>query len=126
MDMYFFILLDGNATSELTTISKTQKGFMVSARTATAYNSVGGRKMALHKVMRLAKVKPQGATKGSNQVEGKFGSKQKMTYGGQKVNSKESKETTAGHFSAKIDEAAGFVAFNADYRAPRHHPPKNN
>ena len=25
----------------------------------------------------------------------------------------------------EVDES-GFVAFNADYHAPRHHPPKNN
>lgn len=28
-------------------------------------------------------------------------------------------------FSEEVDEKE-FVAFNADYRAPRHHPPKNN
>ncbi|XVF43305.1 hypothetical protein PTKIN_Ptkin02bG0029600 [Pterospermum kingtungense] len=35
----------------------------------------------------------------------------------------------SGHFSDEVDESsssAGFVAFNADYHAPRHHPPKNN
>ena len=96
---------------------------MASVRTDTTYNRVGGRKMALDKVMRRAKVIPQGISAGSNQVEVKFGSTQKMTYRGQKVNSK---PTSTSHFSAKIDEAAGFVAFNADYRAPRHHPPKNN
>ncbi|XAR65328.1 hypothetical protein NMG60_11009413 [Bertholletia excelsa] len=29
------------------------------------------------------------------------------------------------HQSEEVD-AQGFVAFNADYRGPRHHPPKNN
>lgn len=28
-------------------------------------------------------------------------------------------------FSKEMDQKE-FVAFNADYRAPRHHPPKNN
>ncbi|XP_022727376.1 root meristem growth factor 3-like [Durio zibethinus] len=32
---------------------------------------------------------------------------------------------TVSHFSNGVDES-GFVAFNADYHAPRHHPPKNN
>ncbi|XP_021293322.1 root meristem growth factor 3-like [Herrania umbratica] len=34
-------------------------------------------------------------------------------------------EQTVSHSSDEVDES-GFVAFNADYHAPRHHPPKNN
>ncbi|XVE74413.1 hypothetical protein DITRI_Ditri12bG0015100 [Diplodiscus trichospermus] len=34
-------------------------------------------------------------------------------------------EQTFSHFSDEVDES-GFVAFNADYHGPRHHPPKNN
>lgn len=37
-------------------------------------------------------------------------------------------ERTSSNMSSeegKIDDA-GFVAFNADYHEPRHHPPKNN
>ncbi|KAM6548278.1 hypothetical protein CsatB_019954 [Cannabis sativa] len=111
-----------NAISELTTISKTDhdpKGF--SAR------RVGGRKVSLHKVVSLAKVIKPEKQGGSDQVEGKLGSsKQNITNGVQKLNSKQANSSVAGHYSAKINEAAGFVAFNADYRAPRHHPPKNN
>ena len=85
-----------------------------SAWTVSTYNSrVGGRKGSLHNVVGLAKVKPQGG-------------KKKMTNGVQKLNSKQATSSAAARISAKIDEAAGFVAFNADYRAPRHHPPKNN
>lgn len=37
-------------------------------------------------------------------------------------------QSRVGHFPEdhEVDGAAGFVAFNADYHAPKHHPPKNN
>lgn len=79
-----------------------------SASTATtADNKIGGRKMALHK----HKVVRQLATK-----IGKWGSN--MEYNQSRV----------GHFSEdhEVDDAAGFIAFNADYHVPKHHPPKNN
>lgn len=37
-------------------------------------------------------------------------------------------QTVVSNFSDEVldESSAGFVAFNADYHAPRHHPPKNN
>ncbi|OMO93658.1 hypothetical protein CCACVL1_06416 [Corchorus capsularis] len=37
-------------------------------------------------------------------------------------------EQSVTHFSNEVEDhdQSGFVAFNADYHAPRHHPPKNN
>ncbi|XP_021897630.1 root meristem growth factor 2 [Carica papaya] len=32
----------------------------------------------------------------------------------------------AGNHCEEKSDDGGFVAFNADYHAPRHHPPKNN
>ncbi|OWM75862.1 hypothetical protein CDL15_Pgr009506 [Punica granatum] len=38
----------------------------------------------------------------------------------------ECKQSFDGRFSHEEVDGATFVAFNADYNAPRHHPPKNN
>lgn len=105
--------------------------FMANAATASTINHYrfGGRKMALHKVMRLANVQAQGAigsnlkdsTGSNNQVEEKMFCRKKK-----RGDKKKAKCNQTVRFSAEIDEAAGFVAFSADYRAPRHHPPKNN
>lgn len=39
-------------------------------------------------------------------------------------------KSRVGHFPEDSEahgiDSTGFVAFNADYHAPRHHPPKNN
>lgn len=46
------------------------------------------------------------------------------------ISSEEGSNVRVGYsrFPEEDDESAGlgFVAFNADYHAPRHHPPKNN
>lgn len=87
--------------------------------------------MALCKATRLDKVQARGVSRrndskkvlagSNNRVEDKFGRKNK-SLSDQKVNCKQ----TVSRFSAEIEKTAGFVAFNADYGAPRHHPPKNN
>ena len=103
----------------------------VTTSTTERNGIIGGRKMALRKATRLHKVQAQGVSLrndskkvlagSNNRVEDKFGGKNK-SLSDQKVNCKQ----TVGRFSAEIEKTAGFVAFNADYGAPRHHPPKNN
>lgn len=42
-----------------------------------------------------------------------------------KIANAASENRVSHQFSKEMDQKE-FVAFNADYRAPRHHPPKNN
>ncbi|XP_018818536.2 uncharacterized protein LOC108989411 isoform X2 [Juglans regia] len=66
----------------------------------------------------------------SNQVAGKYKGHEEGKNGGSNSSSSSSvehDEQNVYRSSEQIDdEAAGFVAFNADYHEPRHHPPKNN
>ncbi|XP_025012354.2 uncharacterized protein LOC112534050 [Ricinus communis] len=103
-------------------------------------SEIRGRKMIQNKVIiKRVEIRGSGAaahgeTASENKaVAGKLGSK------GNNINSKNNKEepmigggTSKGsishfpHKSMNNEAAAGFVAFSADYHAPRHHPPKNN
>ena len=80
--------------------------------------------MAIANVMKREKKSKQGAVGGtsmfssSNQVAGKCESEENN---GSNFECKKS----FSHSSEGVDEA-GLVAFNADYHAPRRHPPKNN
>lgn len=100
---------------------------------ATTYTNkkIKGRKIAMgNHIVNQDQKKEQGAVavagttsniSSSNQVGGK--------YEGEKGKNGSSVERKQNFYrsSEQIDEeAAGFVAFNADYREPRHHPPKNN
>ncbi|XP_041011247.1 uncharacterized protein LOC121255015 [Juglans microcarpa x Juglans regia] len=65
----------------------------------------------------------------SNQVGGKYEGHEEGYENGGSTSSSSSVEHEQNVYrsSEQIDdEAAGFVAFNADYHEPRHHPPKNN
>ncbi|KAJ7943284.1 root meristem growth factor 2 [Quillaja saponaria] len=96
-------------------------------------NTLGGRKMAVNNV-KPENLKGNGA--GSGAVEGNLKnlkSKQQVVGKTGKCESTKSDDckknlSLSSHsFSENHDDDdAGFVAFNADYHAPRHHPPKNN
>lgn len=64
----------------------------------------------------------------SNQVGGKYEGHEEGKNGGSTSSSSSVEhEQNVYRSSEQIDdEADGFVAFNADYHEPRHHPPKNN
>lgn len=91
---------------------------------AVANNKIRGRKMGANIVKRPdIKGDIEGTSKMSsaNQVTGKDGAK------GNKGVMNVGNKRNVGQFSEEVnDHKAGFVAFNADYHAPRHHPPKNN
>lgn len=97
---------------------------MKAATASTNIKGIKGRKMAIANVMKPEKKNEHDAVGGtsmfssSNQVAGKCGSEENN---GLNFECKKS----FSHFSEGVDEA-GVVAFNADYHAPRHHPPKNN
>ncbi|KAK8567472.1 hypothetical protein V6N13_105437 [Hibiscus sabdariffa] len=46
--------------------------------------------------------------------------------GGNGGGNSECGQMNVGFLDEANDHRSGFVAFNADYHAPRHHPPKNN
>ncbi|XP_061993268.1 uncharacterized protein LOC133711118 [Rosa rugosa] len=83
---------------------------------ATKENRLGGRKLAVQKVKAV-----NGATavRSSNQLEGNCGGDQVKQGSHVECNQQ------SGTGFEGVDES-GFVAFNEDYHAPRHHPPKNN
>ncbi|KAJ6318223.1 hypothetical protein OIU76_013711 [Salix suchowensis] len=60
---------------------------------------------------------PGGTSSADDRVVGKYGYEREVMDIGNKRN--------GGRFSEGMKES-GFVAFNADYHEPRHHPPKNN
>ncbi|KAL6192934.1 hypothetical protein ACLB2K_034020 [Fragaria x ananassa] len=78
---------------------------------------LGGRKMAVQKVKAE---EGTSAARSSNQLEGNCGGDQ-VKWG----NHVECDQESGTSFSEGVDKS-GFVAFNEDYHAPRHHPPKNN
>ncbi|KAG6712754.1 hypothetical protein I3842_05G117700 [Carya illinoinensis] len=94
------------------------------AATACTNKKIKGRKMQAamgNNIVKQGQKKEHGAVAGrrttsnissSNQVDGKYEA--------------DHEEAGKNGSTSHIDEAAGFVAFNADYHAPRHHPPKNN
>lgn len=93
---------------------------MVSPSNSTATEDnrlLGGRKMAVQKVKA---VDGASTVRSSNQLEGNCGGDQVKW--GSRV---ECNQQSGTSFSEGVDKS-GFVAFNEDYHAPRHHPPKNN
>ncbi|KAL0003596.1 hypothetical protein SO802_011157 [Lithocarpus litseifolius] len=118
--------IDDNAATELIagTSSKVLLGEVKAATASTNILGIRGRKMAIANVMKPEKKNEHDAVGGtsmissSNEVAGKCGSEE--NYG-----SNFECEKSFSHFSEGVDEA-GVIAFNADYHAPRHHPPKNN
>ena len=82
---------------------------------------IGGRKaLRAHSIKRpdiKGNVAPGGTSSANDRVVGKYGYEREVMDTGNKRN--------GGRFSEGIKES-GFVAFNADYHEPRHHPPKNN
>uniref|UniRef100_A0A7N2LCV7 Uncharacterized protein n=1 Tax=Quercus lobata TaxID=97700 RepID=A0A7N2LCV7_QUELO len=118
--------IDDNAATELIagTSSKVLLGEFKAATASTNILGIRGRKMAIANVMKPEKKNEHDAVGGtsmissSNQVAGKCGGEENN---GSNFECKKS----FSHFSEGVDEA-GVIAFNADYHAPRHHPPKNN
>lgn len=78
---------------------------------------LGGRKMAVQKVKA---VDGSSTVRSSNKLEGNCGGDQ-VKWGSHV----ECNQQSGTSFSGGVDNS-GFVAFNEDYHAPRHHPPKNN
>lgn len=55
------------------------------------------------------------------------GSPSKLSKCGNNNNNNKGCDQITVNLPDEVDEhQSGFVAFNADYHAPRHHPPKNN
>jgi hypothetical protein len=83
--------------------------------------------MAIGNVKKLQKKNEHGAVQGtsmvsgSNQVAGKYESE-----GNSSTGSNLDCKKSFSRVSEEVVDEAGFVAFNADYHAPRHHSPKNN
>ena len=83
--------------------------------------------MAIGNVKKLQKKNEHGAVQGTsmvsglNQVAGKCESE-----GNNSTGSNLDCKKSFSRVSEEVVDAAGFVAFNADYHAPRHHSPKNN
>ncbi|CAI9768050.1 unnamed protein product [Fraxinus pennsylvanica] len=76
----------------------------VFAKTSTAAREsmVRGRKMVYGRMKMMKKATKYGASEANMKISG------------------------AEKVATEDQEGAGFVAFNADYKGPRHHPPKNN
>ncbi|XVE91691.1 hypothetical protein REPUB_Repub01dG0032400 [Reevesia pubescens] len=113
------------ADSNHKTVS-TGKGLLAGERVGTAatnkINSLGGRKMVDRQMKEQKDVKMIGG------VGGRSSSKFSSTNSKCGNNLGCHDQQIVNHFSDEVDDhnQSGFVAFNADYHAPRHHPPKNN
>ncbi|KAJ6322139.1 hypothetical protein OIU77_012089 [Salix suchowensis] len=87
----------------------------------TSIEMIGGRKaLGAHSIKRpdiKGNAAPGGTSSADDRVVGKYGYEREVMNIGNKRN--------GGRFSEGMKES-GFVAFNADYHEPRHHPPKNN
>ncbi|KAG6765791.1 hypothetical protein POTOM_029848 [Populus tomentosa] len=90
----------------------------------TSIKKIGGRKVVRAHNIKRPEIKgnvAQGGTSrissANDQVAGKYGYEGEVMDIGNKRN--------GGRFPEGVKES-GFVAFNADYHEPRHHPPKNN
>ncbi|KAJ6689733.1 hypothetical protein OIU85_006084 [Salix viminalis] len=89
----------------------------------TSIEMIGGRKALGAHSMKRPDIKgnaaPGGTASSANdRVVGKYGYEREVMDIGNKRN--------GSRFSEGMKESSGFVAFNADYHEPRHHPPKNN
>ncbi|XP_042978452.1 uncharacterized protein LOC122309149 [Carya illinoinensis] len=108
------------------------------AATACTNKKIKGRKMQAamgNNIVKQGQKKEHGAVAGrrttsnissSNQVDGKYEADHEEAGKNGSTSHVEHERQNVYRSSEQIDEAAGFVAFNADYHAPRHHPPKNN
>ncbi|KAJ6910485.1 root meristem growth factor 3-like isoform X2 [Populus alba x Populus x berolinensis] len=90
----------------------------------TSIKKIGGRKVVRAHNIKRPEIKGNVAHGGTSrissandQVAGKYGHEGEVMDIGNKRN--------GGRFPEGVKES-GFVAFNADYHEPRHHPPKNN
>ncbi|KAL9401926.1 hypothetical protein Peur_005775 [Populus x canadensis] len=85
----------------------------------TSIKKIGGRKMVrAHNIKsNVAHGGTSRISSANDQVVGKYGYEREVMDIGNKRN--------GGRFPEGVKES-GFVAFNADYHEPRHHPPKNN
>lgn len=88
----------------------------------TSIEMIGGRKALGAHSMKRPDIKGNAAPGGTassadDRVVGKYGYEREVMDIGNK--------RKGGRFSEGMKES-GFVAFNADYHEPRHHPPKNN
>ncbi|CAK7326429.1 unnamed protein product [Dovyalis caffra] len=94
----------------------------------TSIKRIGGRKMVLAPSgIKRSDIKGNGALGGTSKISsandqavGKY-----VYELGKKVTSIGRNKGNGSRFSEGINDS-GFVAFNADYHQPRHHPPKNN
>ncbi|XP_062157104.1 protein GOLVEN 7 [Alnus glutinosa] len=110
---------DKTASTEVDAVSSAKLGVVENGRgtttTSTVYRNkrIKGRKMAAAGNETKEQKKDEGA------VNGRTSSNISSTEEGSNVG--------YSRFPEEDDEAGlGFVAFNADYKAPRHHPPANN
>lgn len=90
--------------------------------TSDENSKIEGRKMGLHNVIRSEanKVKADQVGVSSHKTY-----KSKLSSSSQQVGEGKYKTSNVSRFVEEADDG-DFVAFSADYRAPRHHPPKNN
>ncbi|KAJ0038437.1 hypothetical protein Pint_23432 [Pistacia integerrima] len=107
---------------EVDAVSK-GKGVVDGEITSTGANDqrLGGRRMgSVVQVRKAKKVKESGVSGETSQfAAGEVEDQRK------KMSNVACKQRVGHQFSKEADQKE-FVAFNADYRAPRHHPPKNN
>ncbi|KAL5759301.1 hypothetical protein ACOSP7_017826 [Xanthoceras sorbifolium] len=113
---------DGDADAVVAIVSKGKGVLDEGTATVATKQIVGGRKLSpIFKVRKPEKFKESSAaisTTATHKFAGKCAGKDMS-------NASYCKTSVNHHFSQDVDDK-GFVAFNADYHAPRHHPPKNN
>ncbi|KAI9170113.1 hypothetical protein LWI28_022781 [Acer negundo] len=123
---------DGDGDAEFSTTFSKGKG-VLDEETATIATKgiVGGRKMSPV----VKERKPENVKESSSAAieRTSISSTSSHSFAGKchdgkvKENSIYCKKTVShNHISHEDVDDKGFVAFNADYHAPRHHPPKNN
>lgn len=84
-----------------------------------------GRKMAAHMLWKEHEKEPKARDKfETSKISGASRSDGKFVFDGRgDLCVKRKFDDKSSH---KLNNAAGFVAFNSDYHGPKHHPPKHN
>ncbi|KAK3222757.1 hypothetical protein Dsin_009782 [Dipteronia sinensis] len=126
----FFSDGDGDDAEVATTFSKGKGVVYEEAATISTKRIVGGRKMSLV----VKERNPENVKESSSAAieRTSISSTSSHSFAGKcdgkvKENAIYCKKTVShSHISHEDVDDKGFVAFSADYHAPRHHPPKNN
>ncbi|OMO72218.1 hypothetical protein COLO4_27777 [Corchorus olitorius] len=114
-----FLLILLLCTAWISIGQATQGGIPVSSDLAVTSAATNNKRMVIIN-RKLLKRDAEGSTSKFSSTNSKCGNKN-LAAGGC--------EQSVTHFSNEVEDnhdQSGFVAFNADYHAPRHHPPKNN